>query len=107
MDIRLALNHQMLAKLAAHFQLYMYSFTPWHVGSSPWCHAHVMQAGGQALTFDQLALERPTGKDCVLLRGPKSHREAVKHFGAPGELLPMMTSWYGIASFPSKLSVRC
>lgn len=30
-------------------------------------------------------MQRPTGKDCVLLRGPKSHREAVKHFGpAPG-----------------------
>lgn len=43
-----------------------------------------MQAGGEALTFDQLALERPTGKDCVLLRGPKSQREAVKHFGAAG-----------------------
>jgi hypothetical protein len=43
-----------------------------------------MQAGGEALTFDQLALQRPTGKDCVLLRGPKSQREAVKHFGAPG-----------------------
>lgn len=43
------------------------------------------QAGGEALTFDQLALERPTGKDCVLLRGPKSQREANKHFGAAGE----------------------
>ena len=43
------------------------------------------QAGGECLTFDQLALERPTGKDCVLLRGPKNNREAVKHFGpAPG-----------------------
>lgn len=44
-----------------------------------------VQAGGEALTFDQLALERPTGKDCVLLRGPRSQREAVKHFGAAGE----------------------
>lgn len=45
-----------------------------------------MQAGGECLTFDQLALQRPTGKDCVLLRGRKSQREAVKHFGpAPGE----------------------
>lgn len=44
-----------------------------------------LQAGGECLTFDQLALERPTGKDCVLLRGPKNNREAVKHFGpAPG-----------------------
>lgn len=36
------------------------------------------------MTFDQLALERPTGKNCILLRGPKSHREAIKHFGAAG-----------------------
>lgn len=45
----------------------------------------LLQAGGECLTFDQLAMERPTGKDCVLLRGPKSQREAEKHFGpAPG-----------------------
>ena len=45
----------------------------------------VLQAGGECLTFDQLALLRPTGSDCVLLRGPKNSREAVKHFGkAPG-----------------------
>ena len=36
------------------------------------------------MTFDQLAVEKPTGKDCVLLRGKKTSREAVKHFGAPG-----------------------
>ena len=47
--------------------------------------ARIAKAGGECLTFDQLALERPTGKDCVLLRGPKNSREAVKHFGpAPG-----------------------
>ncbi|KAF8069405.1 RPL18C [Scenedesmus sp. PABB004] len=47
--------------------------------------ARIVKAGGECLTFDQLALERPTGKDCVLLRGPKNSREAVKHFGpAPG-----------------------
>ncbi|KAL6757644.1 component of cytosolic 80S ribosome and 60S large subunit [Haematococcus lacustris] len=46
--------------------------------------ARIVKAGGEAMTFDQLALARPTGKDCTLLRGPKSHREAVKHFGAPG-----------------------
>ena len=43
------------------------------------------QAGGECLTFDQLALLRPTGANSVLLRGPKNSREAVKHFGkAPG-----------------------
>ena len=45
-----------------------------------WCS----QAGGEILTFDQLALAAPTGSNCVLLRGPKNAREAVKHFGAPG-----------------------
>jgi large subunit ribosomal protein L18e len=45
-----------------------------------------MQAGGECLTFDQLALERPTGKNCLLVRGQKTAREANKHFGkAPGE----------------------
>ena len=43
-----------------------------------------VQAGGQCLTFDQLALLAPTGSNTVLLRGSKK-REALKHFGpAPG-----------------------
>ena len=46
--------------------------------------ARIEAAGGEVLTFDQLALAAPTGAGAVLLRGPKSHREAVKHFGAPG-----------------------
>mgnify|MGYP001982042200 CR=1 FL=1 len=46
--------------------------------------ARILKAGGECLTFDQLALMRPTGAGVELLRGPKSHREAVKHFGAPG-----------------------
>lgn len=37
-------------------------------------------SGGECLTFDQLALRRPTGADTVLLRGPKD-REALRHFG--------------------------
>ena len=45
--------------------------------------ARILNAGGEILTFDQLALRAPTGKGTVLLRGPKS-REAIKHFGAPG-----------------------
>jgi hypothetical protein len=49
-------------------------------------HSHMLpQAGGEILTFDQLALIAPTGSNTVLLRGPKNSREAVKHFGpAPG-----------------------
>ena len=48
------------------------------------CAVGARQAGGEILTFDQLALAAPTGSNCVLLRGPKNAREAVKHFGAPG-----------------------
>jgi large subunit ribosomal protein L18e len=37
------------------------------------------------LTLDQLALRSPKGENCVLLSGPRSQREAVRHFGpAPG-----------------------
>lgn len=43
--------------------------------------ARIVAAGGQALTLDQLALEKPTGANTVLLRGPKNSREAFKHFG--------------------------
>ncbi|KAK3370016.1 60S ribosomal protein L18 [Podospora didyma] len=43
--------------------------------------ARIVAAGGQALTLDQLALEKPTGANTLLLRGPKNSREAVKHFG--------------------------
>ncbi|TYH05542.1 hypothetical protein ES288_A08G091100v1 [Gossypium darwinii] len=47
--------------------------------------ARIDKAGGECLTFDQLALRAPLGQNTVLLRGPKNAREAVKHFGpAPG-----------------------
>eukprot|EP00897_Mesotaenium_endlicherianum_P000815 jgi/Mesen1/10734/ME000090S10188 len=47
--------------------------------------ARILKAGGECITFDQLALRSPTGSNTVLLRGPKNAREAVKHFGrAPG-----------------------
>lgn len=45
--------------------------------------ARILKAGGEIITFDQLALRAPTGKGTLLLRGPKS-REAIKHFGAAG-----------------------
>lgn len=55
------------------------------LGLRPHVPCCAVQAGGEVLTFDQLALIAPTGTNTVLLRGPKSHREAVKHFGrAPG-----------------------
>ncbi|RAL52678.1 unnamed protein product [Cuscuta campestris] len=47
--------------------------------------ARIENAGGECMTFDQLALRAPLGQNTVLLRGPKNAREAVKHFGpAPG-----------------------
>lgn len=47
--------------------------------------ARIVKAGGECITFDQLALRSPTGSNTVLLRGPKNSREAVKHFGAAGK----------------------
>lgn len=42
-------------------------------------------AGGEILTFDQLALRAPTGNNTVLMQGRRNARESVKHFGlAPG-----------------------
>merc|ERR1719218_531052 len=46
--------------------------------------ARIVKAGGECLTFDQLALRCPTGTGTVLLRGPKLARETVKHWGAAG-----------------------
>ncbi|KAJ2724887.1 60S ribosomal protein L18 [Coemansia sp. Benny D115] len=47
--------------------------------------ARIVNAGGEALTLDQLAQRAPTGSNCVLLRGERNAREAIKHFGrAPG-----------------------
>ncbi len=44
----------------------------------------ILKAGGEILTFDQLALRCPTGSGTILLRGPKNAREAVRKFGAAG-----------------------
>ena len=46
--------------------------------------ARITKAGGKTLTFDELALLKPTGKDTVLLRGRKSARVANRYFGYPG-----------------------
>jgi large subunit ribosomal protein L18e len=46
--------------------------------------ARILAAGGMVTTFDQLAINRPSGEHVILLRGPRD-REAIKHFGkAPG-----------------------
>ncbi|XP_055912971.1 60S ribosomal protein L18 [Eupeodes corollae] len=45
----------------------------------------ILKAGGEVLTFDQLALKAPTGKKTLLLQGKRTARTANKHFGkAPG-----------------------
>ncbi|KAH9950046.1 60S ribosomal protein L18 [Amylocystis lapponica] len=41
----------------------------------------ILKAGGEALTLDQLALRSPKGANTILLRGKRTAREAVKHFG--------------------------
>lgn len=44
---------------------------------------NIMKAGGECLTFDQLALLSPDGKGTVLLRGGR-RTEVTKRFGNPG-----------------------
>ncbi|XP_062508630.1 large ribosomal subunit protein eL18-like [Corticium candelabrum] len=47
--------------------------------------ARILKAGGECISFDQLALRAPRGEKTVLLQGPRKAREAVRHFGrAPG-----------------------
>ena len=47
--------------------------------------ARIVAANGKCLTFDQLAIERPTGSNCVLIRGKPTARDSVSYFGkAPG-----------------------
>lgn len=47
--------------------------------------ARILEAGGEVITFDQLALRSPTGKGTLLLQGKRTARVANKHFGkAPG-----------------------
>ncbi|UYV79792.1 RPL18 [Cordylochernes scorpioides] len=42
-------------------------------------------AGGEVMTFDELAKKSPTGKQTVLIQARRTAREACKHFGkAPG-----------------------
>lgn len=46
----------------------------------------ILKAGGECLTFDQLATRTPRGKNTVLIQGSRTAREACKHFGpAPGQ----------------------
>jgi ribosomal protein L18E len=58
----------------------------------------ILAAGGEAITIDQLALRSPTGSNTILLRGRRSTREAVKHFGMGAFSFPITTSPRSIAS---------
>merc|ERR1711862_228992 len=44
--------------------------------------ARIVKAGGEVLTFDQLAKVAPLGENTLLLRGRRS-RETLRHHGAP------------------------
>merc|ERR1711862_172921 len=46
--------------------------------------ARILKAGGEIITFDQLALRAPTGKKTVMIQGPRKARTAERHFGAAG-----------------------
>ena len=47
--------------------------------------ARILKSGGEIITFDQLALRAPKGKNTVLIQGRRKAREAYRHFGAaPG-----------------------
>lgn len=46
--------------------------------------ARIVAAGGEAITFDQLALRAPTGSNTLLLRGRRNARTAIRYFGAAG-----------------------
>ena len=59
--------------------------------------ARILKAGGECITFDQLALRAPTGKKTLLIQGPRKAREACRHFGpAPG--VPHSSTKYVICS---------
>jgi len=47
----------------------------------------ITRAGGKAFTLDQLAQQRPTGANTLLLQGPRNSRKACRHFhGLRGRL---------------------
>ena len=44
----------------------------------------ILKAGGEIITFDQLALRAPTGKNTLMIQGPRKARVAERPFGAAG-----------------------
>ena len=53
--------------------------------------ARITKAGGECLSFDQLALRTPKGANTLLLRGRKTAREVYKHFGHKSSLTSVNT----------------
>merc|ERR1711931_563759 len=45
------------------------------------CRARVLKAGGEIMTFDQLAVKSPKGQNTVIMQGPRKAREAYRYFG--------------------------
>ncbi|GBN05532.1 60S ribosomal protein L18, partial [Araneus ventricosus] len=43
--------------------------------------ARILKAGGTIITFDQLALQAPRGKQTLIIQGRRKAREACRHFG--------------------------
>jgi large subunit ribosomal protein L18e len=41
----------------------------------------ILKAGGEIITFDQLALMSPKGQNTVLVQGARKNRKAYRHFG--------------------------
>lgn len=46
--------------------------------------ARIEKVGGKCMSFDQLLLENPTGKGCLLIQGSRKARKEYKYFGAAG-----------------------
>eukprot|EP00612_Vaucheria_litorea_P000341 CAMPEP_0171452762 /NCGR_PEP_ID=MMETSP0945-20130129/738_1 /TAXON_ID=109269 /ORGANISM="Vaucheria litorea, Strain CCMP2940" /LENGTH=104 /DNA_ID=CAMNT_0011977489 /DNA_START=276 /DNA_END=590 /DNA_ORIENTATION=- len=43
--------------------------------------SRIVEAGGECITFDELAIKSPTGHNCILLQGKRKARKVYKHFG--------------------------
>lgn len=68
--------------------------------------ARIEKAGGECLTFDQLAMRAPTGSNVILLRGPKNSREAVKHFGFGPHTNKVRCYNRSIATYPLIITIE-
>ena len=65
--------------------------------------ARILKAGGEVITFDELAKRAPTGSKTVLLRGKRNGRKALKHFGDG----PKSHAKYVLVCFREGVGVGC